>query len=76
VVSTSKGAEGIELLDGEHILIGESNEEFAGNVIRLLRDQDLRQRIINQARKRLCEKYAWEVVMPRFESLVQRTATI
>jgi polysaccharide biosynthesis protein PslH len=72
VVSTSKGAEGLELRDGEHILIGDTGEEFSANVLCLMKDPELRQRLVQQARKLAKEKYAWGVVIPRFDSLVQR----
>jgi glycosyltransferase involved in cell wall biosynthesis len=72
VVSTSKGAEGLEVTDGQHLLIGDTAETFAQQVIRLLKDNQVRQEIIERARQRVEETYNWGVVMPRFESLLHR----
>jgi glycosyltransferase involved in cell wall biosynthesis len=41
VVTTSIGAEGLQAADGEQILIGETDEELAEAVIRLLTDDEL-----------------------------------
>jgi glycosyltransferase involved in cell wall biosynthesis len=72
VVSTSKGVEGLEVLDGKHLLIGDTPETFAQNVIRLLKDNDLRQDLIIRAQKLVKNKYDIEVVIPQFEGLVQK----
>jgi glycosyltransferase involved in cell wall biosynthesis len=41
VVTTSIGAEGMGLIDGEHVLIGDSPAAFAKAVVRLYRDDPL-----------------------------------
>lgn len=76
VVSTSKGAEGLEVSDGQHLLIGDTSQEFADQVLRLIRDQALRQAIVDRARRFVKEKYDWAVIMPRFESLVERVGKV
>ena len=45
VVSTSKGAEGLDVTPGHDILIADEPAEFANQVIRLLRDAALRERL-------------------------------
>jgi glycosyltransferase involved in cell wall biosynthesis len=72
VVSTSKGAEGLAVSDGQHLLIGDTAEEFAHQVIHLLNNTQARQEIIEHAGKLVREAYDWGVVFPRFESLVYR----
>lgn len=74
VVSTPKGVEGIDALDGEHILIAESPQAFAEAVIRLFRSPALYQRLVESAHRLVCRNYDWAVVMPRFISLVERVA--
>lgn len=71
VVSTMIGAEGLEFSDGRHLLIGDTAEIFASQVIRLLKNPVERREIIDNARRLVAEKYDWAVVMPRFEHLVQ-----
>ena len=72
VVSTSKGAEGLEVRDGEHLMIGDTPETFADKVVRLLSDPELRQEITLRARNLVKEKYDLEAVIPQFEILVQK----
>ncbi len=49
IVSTSIGAEGIPCVHGSHILIADTADDFARQVISLLSDHDLRMRIGDQA---------------------------
>jgi glycosyltransferase involved in cell wall biosynthesis len=76
VVSTSKGAEGLEFSESRDLLVGDTAEAFAGHVIRLLKDKQARQEIIENAHQRVKEMYDWGVIMPRFESLIQRTIRV
>lgn len=76
VVSTSKGAEGLEFSESRDLLVGDTAEAFAGHVIRLLKDKQARQEIIENAHQRVKEMYDWGVILPRFESLIQRTIRV
>jgi glycosyltransferase involved in cell wall biosynthesis len=62
VVSTSIGAEGLEVRSGEHLLIADTSEEFAKAVIRLLSDADLGAELGRRGRELVCAKYSWEIV--------------
>jgi len=52
VVSTGLGAEGLDFVPGEEILLANDPAEFAQWVVRLLRDQDLRRKLGRAARRR------------------------
>jgi glycosyltransferase involved in cell wall biosynthesis len=60
VISTSIGAEGLPIRDGEELLIADGPEEFARAVIRVLRDSSLANRLGEKARAIVCEKFGWE----------------
>ena len=45
LVSTTLGAEGIPVVDGEHILIADEPEDFAQAILRLLDDKELAKRL-------------------------------
>lgn len=60
VVSTSVGAEGLEAVDREHLLIAESAADFAAAVHQLLSDRDLRWRIGQAGQKYFLARYTWE----------------
>jgi glycosyltransferase involved in cell wall biosynthesis len=75
VVATSKGAEGLDVQAGQHLLIGDTPESFAREVVRLLMEPELRWHLVNNAAQLIREKYDWAVVMPRFLDLVEQVAT-
>jgi glycosyltransferase involved in cell wall biosynthesis len=65
VVSTMVGAEGIEAVDGRHLLIADGPEQFAQAVVRVLSDPELASTLGRNARQLACEKYSWETVGTR-----------
>lgn len=57
VVSTTVGAEGLEVKDGESILIADNPDEFAQKCVGLLQDSHRRKQIASQAYRLVKEKY-------------------
>jgi len=74
VVSTSKGAEGLDVQNGKHLLVADDPEKFADCVVKVLQDDDIRQQLAGNAGKLVREKYDWLVVMPRFLKLLETVA--
>jgi glycosyltransferase involved in cell wall biosynthesis len=74
VITTTKGAEGLEVQHEEHLLIADSAESFAKETIRLLNNADLRQELVSKAYKLVQEKYDWSVILPKFMALVEKAA--
>ncbi len=72
VVSTSKGAEGLDVRPGEDILLADDPAGFAGAVIRLLNDPALRQRLAANGRRLVADKYDWNEIGQRFNALVEQ----
>ncbi len=72
VVSTSKGAEGLDVSPGNDILIADSPEQFAAAVCRLLDDGRLRQAIAEQARRTVVEQYDWRLCIRPLERCLDR----
>jgi glycosyltransferase involved in cell wall biosynthesis len=71
VVSTSKGAEGLEVEHGEQLLIANTPDEFAEAVIALMEDKSLRDRLVANAYQLIARKYDWSVIMPHFIELAE-----
>lgn len=71
VVATCKGAEGLAVTPGREILIADEPEEFATEVVRLLRDPALREHLAGNARQLVEEKYDWPAIGQRFTALVE-----
>jgi glycosyltransferase involved in cell wall biosynthesis len=57
VVSTTVGAEGLDVKDGVHLLLADDPEEFAAATVRLMGDPGLRVRLTEAARLRYLERY-------------------
>jgi polysaccharide biosynthesis protein PslH len=66
VVSTRIGAQGIEVEDGEQLLLGDEPSEFAQQVVRLLGDADLRSRLSTNGRQLIAERYHWRVIAEQY----------
>lgn len=60
VVSTRLGAEGLNVVDGEHLLIADSPLEFADKIKSLLLDGRLRRSIAERARRFVEKHHDWE----------------
>lgn len=73
VVATSKGAEGLEACNGEHLLIADSPDEFASHIMNLMQDRVLADRIASNARRFVKANFDRSIVMPRFLQLVEQT---
>lgn len=71
VIATSKGAEGLKVIHEETILIADTPEAFAQQVLRLFRDVTLRERLRTHARRLVEREYDWVSVGARFVSLVE-----
>ncbi|MBN1920171.1 MAG: glycosyltransferase [Anaerolineae bacterium] len=71
VVATSKGAEGLGVVDGEHLLIADDPAAFAQATVCLLREDALRARLAANARRLVEERYDWAHIGARFVELVE-----
>jgi polysaccharide biosynthesis protein PslH len=70
VVSTSVGAEGLDISDGENIAIADSPQQFAERCVALLGDSGARRRMAENAWEMVAACYSWEVVSRKFERLL------
>ena len=75
VVSTAKGAEGLDVIPGEHLLIGDTPEDFADAVVRLFGDPLLRQKLAANAHQLVKRNYDSGAVLPKFQSLIWKAAS-
>lgn len=71
VVSTSKGAEGLDVEAGKHLLIADTPSEFAAQTVRLLREPLLRQSVVTHAAHLIIEKYDWVKIGQHLCDLVE-----
>jgi len=69
VVSTSIGCEGLDLVDGKHILVADEPERFAQSVVRLLTDEELYERMVVVARQLVVARYDWDALAGRLNQV-------
>lgn len=72
VVSTSKGAEGLDVTAGQDILIADEPHAFVNAVLRLLDDADLRARLSENGRRLVSERYNWRKIGARLNAFLER----
>jgi glycosyltransferase involved in cell wall biosynthesis len=74
VVSTTIGAQGLDLVHGHHLLLADSPADFAQATRRLAGDPHLRQRLRENGRRQVLAHYGWPRLGARlhdfYESLV------
>jgi glycosyltransferase involved in cell wall biosynthesis len=68
VVSTSIGCEGIEVVDGDQLLVADDPKAFADAVLRVLNDRDTASQLGARGRRLVEERYKWESVVERLEA--------
>ena len=71
VVSTTVGAEGLEVEDGRNILLADEPDAFAAAVTSLLTDEAKRRRIERAAAAHVAG-FDWPIVMRCFEESLER----
>jgi glycosyltransferase involved in cell wall biosynthesis len=69
VVSTRIGAEGLAVVDGRHLLIADTADDFATATARLLADPALAGRLVQEARLLVEARYGFELVARDIEAL-------
>ncbi len=69
VVSTSIGCEGLDVQDGEHLLVRDAPKAFSDGILSLLEDRSLARRLVSNARRLVEEKYDWEKIAASLEAL-------
>ena len=67
VVSTTIGAEGLPVRDGENALLADGAEAFAGAVTRLLTCKELRRSIGSSGRLLLEKEFTWETAWKKLD---------
>jgi sugar transferase (PEP-CTERM/EpsH1 system associated) len=74
VVSTTVGAEGLPVVNGRHLAIADTPDEFAAAVVRLLRMPGERQAMAHAARSLMETRYDWSAVSASLEQAIIDTA--
>lgn len=71
VVTTPVGCAGLRCSNGKDILVSDTAESFAANVVALLRDPQLRQRLGAEGRRVAENYFSWDMVAQQLDALYQ-----
>jgi glycosyltransferase involved in cell wall biosynthesis len=71
VISTTKGAEGLDVVPGEHILVADEPQDFASATLQLLGDPGMRAKLARSAAKYVKERYDWYPIGQEFRVTVE-----
>ncbi len=72
IVSTTIGCEGIETRPGENLLIADSPADFAAAVSQVIQNPALGKQLANNGRRWVEEKYSWQTVYQKLDSIYAR----
>ena len=73
VVSTTLGCEGVNVRDGEHLLIGDTAEVFALQILHLFEHPEVGE-VLGRAGRELTEReYSWDYAGERLEDVYQQS---
>ncbi len=72
VVSTTIGAEGLPVKDGEEIILADEPDRFADEVVRLIGDDAARERLEQSARKAVVERFGWDRATDALVQIMER----
>ncbi|MGK7898920.1 MAG: glycosyltransferase [Xenococcus sp. (in: cyanobacteria)] len=67
VVSTTVGYEGLEMIDGEHLLIRDQPEDFATAILQIYQDQNLWLKLRENGRQLVEKEYDWHQIFTQYE---------
>ncbi len=72
VVSTTVGAEGLEVVHNRHIVLADDPATFAASVLRLLDDPERCMNLAIEGRRLVEQLYGWDSLAKRFGRFIQR----
>jgi glycosyltransferase involved in cell wall biosynthesis len=72
IVSTSIGAEGLPVIDGQEIVLADTPESFAEAVVRLFREPGVAAEIGKHAATKVREQFGWDAVADSFATICER----
>lgn len=72
IVSTTLGAEGIDVRDGEHLVLADDAGSFAERIVELLQQPEVRRRLGEAARAQVEERYSWVMLADSLARVYER----
>ena len=76
VVSTTIGAEGLPVTNGEEIILADTPESFAAAVVGLLRQESFAAEVGTRAAAKVRAQFGWESVADSFAAICERAMVL
>lgn len=76
VVTTSLGAEGLEIRNGQEVLIGDDTDTLVAATVKLLQQPKLQTRIADKAYKIVTRNYNWLAISRQLDKLYQQLGKV
>jgi len=76
IVSTTVGAEGLEVRNGENIIFADNPAAFADCVVQLLQQPERRTKMADAARRWVTENYSWAAVTRTLDNVLQQVSSM
>lgn len=76
VVSTTKGAEGLEVQHGVHLLMADRPDAFAGAVLSVLEQPELATTLASNARRLVAERYTWSRIGGLIDDVIHEAVDV
>jgi glycosyltransferase involved in cell wall biosynthesis len=71
VVASPLAVEGLNVVDGEQVMLAETDEQFCQTIVQLLESPERRDRLARNARAWACANLGWEKSIEAYETLYQ-----
>jgi glycosyltransferase involved in cell wall biosynthesis len=71
LVSSPVAVHGLDLVNGDQVLLADSDEQFSDAIVRLLKDSRKRECLASRARTWACSCLGWEKSLAAYESLYE-----
>ena len=74
VVSTTVGAEGLDVVHDQHVVLADDPRSFAQSVLQLLDNPERRRELANEGRRLVQRCYGWDALAERLEGFIHEVA--
>ncbi|MBP6044595.1 MAG: glycosyltransferase family 4 protein [Microgenomates group bacterium] len=68
IISTKTGVSGLDVTDGENVLLANTPDEFASQIRKIIEDKDLYNSLRESAHTLILKKYSWKVIAKELEN--------
>lgn len=76
IVSTSVGVAGLNLTPGKHALVADDMQKLTENVISVLKDKKLAQKISSQGKDFIRQNFDWKGIVAKLNKVYEETAAV